>query len=135
MDDYLYHFGVKGMKWGVRNKKASVTKRRGAKKKKAANKKSIKQRAKERIAKVDKQKVKQIAKSTAIIAGKVAVTAALGYAGSMAVSELHTMWQTNHPVKWNDDVKRKAFDPDYHWDSNTGNWTNAGTSWYKKKKV
>lgn len=87
---YICHYGTKGMHWGVRHdrRKQSVAKRRAAQKKKVAKKKSIRERAKERIAKVDKQKVKKIAKTTALVLGRVAVAATLGYIGSMGYSEL-----------------------------------------------
>lgn len=94
---YIYHHGVKGMKWGVRHdrRKGSVAKRRAAQKKKQLKKKSIKERVKERIAKVDKQKVKDIAKTSAFMVGKVAALAALGSIGYMTVNELSNLYDSH----------------------------------------
>lgn len=86
----LTHHGVKGMKWGRRKDRRSSS---GSSRKKTRTVKStvskkasnIQKKVNKAISKVDKEKVKKIAKTTAVIAGGVAVTAALGHFGLLGL--------------------------------------------------
>ena len=91
----LAHHGVPGMKWGVRKARYSSSKSNGAnsRKRMTSSKRtsgnSLRKKAQNAISKVDKEKVKRIAKKTAVIAGKVAVASVLGgAAGSIVINEL-----------------------------------------------
>lgn len=94
-EDYLMHYGVLGMKWGIRKDRGSSGKSSGESgssgKKKDKNQESRVQKAKksvkEKLANIDKEKVKDVAKSTAVVAGKVAVAATLGSIGVVAFNE------------------------------------------------
>lgn len=86
-DDYLVHYGVLGMKWGVRKKREtkSTGKPRSSSKKKQVDKASvIKQRVQNTLSKIDKQKVKKVVKTGAIVAGAIT----LGPIASVAISDL-----------------------------------------------
>lgn len=91
-EDYLCHHGVKGMKWGRR--KDRRTSSSGGIRKKAENlKKSVsnkvsntKKRIKKTLDKVDKEKIKKVAKTTTIVAGSVAVSALLGNIGGQVIT-------------------------------------------------
>ena len=89
MDNELYHYGVPGMKWGVRRNRSSGAPRETKRKTHtdrtaststaANNKKSIKVRAGEKVANVyDKVKVNKIITNAALVAsGTLRVAAAL----------------------------------------------------------
>lgn len=72
-EDYLCHHGVKGMKWGRRKQRTTSVKSRRSNK---TNK--IKKTIQKKLTNVDKDKVKTIAKTSAVIAGRAAVAVALG---------------------------------------------------------
>lgn len=88
-ENYLIHYGKKGMKWGVRHdpQKSSSGSKRSAKQ--ISNKKSkasLKQKVQAKLSKIDKQKVKHVAKAGALIAAGTAAFATLGVSGLSYVS-------------------------------------------------
>lgn len=84
-EDYLCHHGVRGMKWGIRKRRVSSGKSRGSKKTTQIKNKSVnvKKNVKKKIENIDKEKVKKVAKTTAVVAGKAAVGILVGTYGSM----------------------------------------------------
>lgn len=84
--DALCHHGIKGMKWGRRKQRVSTGTRRSS----SSSKKAVKTQAKKNKILTDsrKQTLKAVGKTALKVAGSVAATAALGYVGSMAFSEL-----------------------------------------------
>lgn len=97
-DNSLTHYGVLGMKWGKRKSKASNGS--NVKKSKSSSKKSsnLKKKIKRITSKVDKEKVKSIAKTSAVVAGSIAATATLGYFGGMAFREISTAIANGTPM-------------------------------------
>lgn len=109
-EDYLMHYGVLGMKWGVRKKSAASSGSSGSKKKKqkksvtetvkeaVANEieqdkeaaRIVKEKTQEVISSVDKEKVAHVAKTVAITTGKIAVAVTLGSLGTLAMSEIQS---------------------------------------------
>ena len=93
-EDYLCHYGVLGMKWGRRKQRVSSGTRKKSSNKKSnvkSNKKSnLKTKVSKTLSKIDKEKVKSIAKTSAVITGKVAIGALLGtYGGMLGISILN----------------------------------------------
>lgn len=90
-ENSLTHYGVMGMKWGRRKSKASKgsnVKTSNKSKSTSKNGSGIKKKIQNITSKVDKEKVKKIAKTTAIVAGSVAAAATLGTLGSVAYSNI-----------------------------------------------
>lgn len=90
-ENSLTHYGVMGMKWGRRKSKTSKGSNvKNANKSKSNSKKtsSIKKNIQNITSKIDKEKVKKIAKTSAKVAGAVATTALLGSIGTMAYSQM-----------------------------------------------
>lgn len=98
--DYLAHYGVLGMKWGRRKSKSSKGSKAKTSSKKSSSKKnsSLKQKIQKLTSKIDKDKVKDVAKTTAIIAGSVATTATLGYVGGIAFREISNAVANGTPM-------------------------------------
>lgn len=90
-ENSLTHYGVMGMKWGRRKSKSSKGSNvKNSNKSKSNSKKtsSIKKNIQNITSKIDKEKVKKIAKTSAKVAGAVATTALLGSIGTMAYSQM-----------------------------------------------
>lgn len=97
-EDSLTHYGVLGMKWGRRKQKVSKgsnTKKSSKSKQSLKKTSNIKKKIKNITSKVDKEKVKNVAKTAAKVAGTVAVTSLLGYTGSVAMNEIHRLKSEN----------------------------------------
>lgn len=116
-ENSLTHHGVKGMKWGRRKDRRSsssgVIRKRVSNAKNSISKKAsdTKAKVKKTISKIDKDKVKKVAKTSAVIAGKVAVGSLLGYAGVMAFNEITNLRSERaHLLSENENLKSKAFD-------------------------
>lgn len=96
--NYLLHYGVLGMKWGVRkDRRRSNSVRSGSQKRHSINKtakslgkatQSKNKTKKPLFTPEQKQKIKQVAKSSAVVAGKVAAVAVLGSVGYTALNEI-----------------------------------------------
>lgn len=86
MEDYLCHHGVKGMKWG----------RRKAHKSSASGAKTKRSTLKNKLSKIDKEKVKSIAKTTAAVAGGAALAIVLPKVSSEAYNAISSWAAANH---------------------------------------
>jgi hypothetical protein len=80
-DSELYHFGVKGMKWGIRNERARIGKGR-----RSSGSKSSTHSKKREVSEADRQRRKE----TAIKVGKVAAVAAIAAVGTYAITSRKT---------------------------------------------
>lgn len=92
-EDELYHHGVKGMKWGRR--KQRVLKGRSTGSGKKSNTKTQK-----KMSDASKQKIKKIAKTTAVVAGKVAIGTLLGSYGAIAAMSLLNQYADNRTNRY-----------------------------------
>lgn len=94
MNDYIVHYGKLGMKRGVRKSKTS----KGSSKKSSIKFKTNK--VNEKINKVltdsRKQKLKQLEKSAARVAGTVAAAATLGSLGVIGMNSIHREMNYNN---------------------------------------
>lgn len=91
-ENELYHFGVRGMKWGVRK---SRPKSSSSKKIKSSKKKSTTSKRKKLLTDSRKQTLKKVGKTAAIVAGSVASAATLGYLGNLAFSTAMREWNNS----------------------------------------
>lgn len=105
-EDYLCHHGVKGMKWGRRKQRVSSGRSRTSKKSTQIKAKasSVKKNLKKKFEQIDKEKVKKVAKTSAAIAGGVAVAALLGTAGQMAYNNIPSVRRQLIRNNWYDYV-------------------------------
>lgn len=83
----LCHYGILGMKWGRRKSKAKSSGKKSSKSKK--NKSSNREKI---LTDARKQKIKAVAKTTAKIAGKVAVGSLLGSVGVLTFAEINNAY-------------------------------------------
>lgn len=107
MEDELYHYGVLGMKWGRRKQRA---KSGSSKTGKVSN---IKKNVQKKLANVDKEKVKKIAKTSAVIAGAAALAIAAPHVASFTMSQVNSFNRNNIYREWlynHDMVANKGFD-------------------------
>lgn len=95
-ENSLSHYGVLGMKWGRRKSRPT----KGDNKNKSSLKKNsdVKNKIKKTISKIDKEKVKSIAKTAALTAGSIAATATLGYLGGVAFREISNAVANGTPM-------------------------------------
>lgn len=85
-ENSLVHYGVMGMKWGRRKSKSSKGSNHNNSSNKSSSKKvsNIKKKVQNITSKIDKQKVKTIAKATAITLGTSFTAIALASLGDVA---------------------------------------------------
>lgn len=95
-EDYLCHHGVKGMKWGRRKARSKSS---GVKKSKKTSKKSNAKKQKI-LTDARKQTIKSVAKTTAKVAGVVAVSVILRSFGAQGLRYLADNYGTN--TRWID---------------------------------
>lgn len=87
-ENSLTHHGVKGMKWGRRKQKPTSGKKK---------KSNVKSKIQKKLANVDKEKVKRVAKTAAIIAGGVALSAAMPHIASFTTNAVSSyINESNH---------------------------------------
>lgn len=98
-ENSLTHYGVLGMKWGRRKSKASKGSNSKSSSKKSSKKTSNVKKTNKVLTDSRKQTLKSIAKTTAKVAGAVAATTLLGYAGSMAYSEFSRLANEYHQAQ------------------------------------
>lgn len=92
-EDYLCHHGVKGMKWGRRKQRVLKGRQSGTSKKSSA-------KTQRKMSDASKQKIKNVAKTTAVVAGKVAIGALLGSYGAMAAMSLINQYADNRTRRY-----------------------------------